>query len=292
MKRDARPLRAVSALLVCVAWAAPARAYECHEDFAAPAVRDGVLPDGGMPEDPAPPGGGDGRFFTGSVDDGHTCAVCHRGRESPEDLGVGLEIDEGLADGYTPNTTYRLVLTLPDDETSAGSIEVTNERGARVGRLALRDDLDETLDGCQPAGASHPCGADVPASDAAAITDLSAAVPAQDRVVASVDACGAQRLAVDWTAPESAAGPIRIHAVAVVSDASGDTRGDGTFAEARLVAPVGDAALGARVESSCAAYPARRTGGAVAPVAFLALLGLRAARRRRRQRRYSARRIT
>lgn len=243
-----------------------AQAYSCHEDFARPPI-----PPEGSPE-PVTYGGGGGRFFTGSVEDGLTCGVCHLGRDEP--IEATFTIDGPLEAGYVPGTTYRLELLLPEEEPRiAGSIEVTDVSGAGIGSLTLlAEDAQQALDRCQVA---HPCGADVPdPTQAASLSDVG-----EDRSVATVDACGATRLVVEWHAPPEAVGPVRIHAVAVASDASGDPTGDAAFAYATLVAPEGEVAMGADVAAACGI--AHRPPSDSGPFAWLALVVAWAARGRK-----------
>lgn len=208
-------------------------------------------------------GGGGGRYFTGSFNDGYSCNVCHRGEAPPRDG----ELSGLPTDGYAPGETYALELELPDGASAGAAVEITDENGNGMGTLEL-------IGGPQPADLCLPVDG-APAEEAAHLSDLP-----QSRRMATVDGCGATRLRFTWTAPATPPGPMWIHAGVVASDGSGDPTGDGVLLYSQVIPPFGDRAESSRVGSACAASPAR----AVEPtlLGLLALLTLVARGRRRR----------
>jgi len=202
-------------------------------------------------------GGGGSRHFTGSIGDGYTCAVCHRGGEVDP-----VEIQGVPYDGYVPGGTYEIEILLPPtpDATSL-SMELTDMRGAKVGSLLVPADLGEQ-DRCDDG------------------TDATGSVTLpNDRTVIAMDACGAERVRAMWTAPLEPPGAIWFHAVVVTADGSGDPEGDGVQAIAQVIPVAGTSAEATRIGSTaCSA-----TGSSPAPAAPIALaLGVLALRRRRR----------
>lgn len=202
------------------------RAYSGAETFGAAAVE----------------GGGGGRYFTGSLRDGYTCNVCHRGGEQPE-LQIG-----GLPEaGYIPGQTYDIVLRLPDEAAvTSAAVELTDGEGQRVGSVGLP---------AAPRG-DEVCGE--PAELASRVVDLPGG-----RSVVAMDACGARRVRVSWTAPPEPRGPVWFHAAAVAGNASNDPTGDGVRAYARVIPVQGGTATSAEVRSGCSASGTGQ-GGALA----------------------------
>ncbi len=199
-------------------------------------------------------GGAGGRFFTGAPDDGYGCAVCHDG-------GAAEVVVEGLPEGgFEPGADYDLALIFPDDARSAGAvIEVADERGEAVGALALVPE-SELEDGDR-------CRDDTPAV---------ALVPAEDRLVARAEVCGARRARVRWTAPDEPVSGVRLFASAVLGDDSGDPTGDPTVTlvrplRARSAPPLEAGRLGAR----CSAAAARTEAPALLLAALLLAVVLR-----------------
>jgi len=213
-------------------------------------------------------GGGGGRYFTGSVRDGFTCEVCHRGAAEPE-----VEITGLPEDGYVPGEIYDIELLLPDDASiTAASVEVTDPDGASTGGLELSttpapDEMCPPVEGgVEERAAQH---LDLPG----------------DREVVAMDACGARRLRVSWRAPEQPRGSAWFHAAAVAADASSDPEGDGVRVFTRVIPVQGGGAAGAEVASTCSAggRSATPVTGGLALAACLLVL------RRRRGRRDAAR---
>ena len=274
-----RPARGIAGLLagaVAFGPAAVAHAYSYHTSFDEPALAvdagappsDGGVADAGV-QDAGPlaaPGGGQGRYFTGAVRDGYTCAVCHVGGTPPDDAAFA-----GLPDdGYVPGTEYTLTLTLPSAPSVAGAIEITDALGDAAGTLAVKpedglEDADRCMDGAL----------------AGFVTDLP-----QSRSVANVDACGASRLQVLWTAPNENAGALWVNVVAVAGNGDGRASPpaddpeatDGVYALATLLPHYGDRPEVTRVTSCTASAPAR--GGT--PLFLLTVLLPLALLRRRR----------
>jgi len=232
--------RALLAALIALA-PAEAAAFSEYEEFERSAVE----------------GGGGGRYFTGSFNDGFSCNVCHRDAPPPTDGELtGLPLD-----GYVAGETYALELELPDGASGA-ALEVTDELGNGMGTLEL-------VGGPQPADLCLPVDG-APAEPAAHLNDLP-----QSRRVATVDGCGASRLRVTWTAPASPAGPMWLHAGVVASDGSGDPTGDGVLTYSQVIAPLGDRAERTRVGTGCATSPPSSTG-LLASFFFFGLLLVRA----------------
>jgi hypothetical protein len=205
--------------------------------------------------DPVLEGGAGGRFFTGAPGDGYGCAVCHDGGAA--EVGV-----EGLPEGgFEPGAEYDLALIFPADARSAGAvIEIADEMGEAVGALALVPEGElEDADRCR--------------DDAPAV----ALVPADDRLLARAEVCGARRARVRWTAPDGPVSGVRLFASAVLGDDSGDPTGDPTVTLVRPLrarsAPLLEAG---RLGTRCSAAAAR----ADAPLLLALALLLAIARRR------------
>ncbi len=205
-------------------------------------------------DDPAAEGGGGARHFTGSVQDGYTCAVCHRGREpDPVEL-TGLPLE-----GYVPGGAYEIEIIMPNAPASSLALELTDELGGGVGSLAL------------PAAPAGPelCTTGDPATSRVSLGD---------RAVIAMNACGAQRVRAIWTAPDQPLGPVWFHAVVVTGDDNSDTEGDGVEEIAHVIPVAGASAEAARVgTSACSA-----ARGAPSRLAWLLLPVLWLLARRRR----------
>jgi hypothetical protein len=200
--------------------------------LAGPSTANAYL-DGRTFEDEAVNGGGGGRLFTGAPRDGYDCSVCHRG-------GAPLAAElEGLpSEGWEPGRTYVLTIPFPDEVRNVGAvIEVANERGEGAGTLEGLASADLT-----PADL---CRGDAPAAHGVEI---------EGRAVARVDVCGAQRLAVRWTAPSTPVTSLRVFASLVASNDSGDPSGDSTGRIALALRARGEPDLeGGRLTAGCAA---------------------------------------
>lgn len=210
---------------------------------------------------PAVEGGGGERWFTGSADDGYSCAICHRGAEAPM---VQLR---GLPElGYVPGETYDIELTLPDAVTASATLELVDALGAGVGSLTLPATAAPDL--CAPVGGN-------PAAPAGSTADTR-----KGRRVAVVDACGAGRLRVSWTAPAQARGAVWVHAAVVAADGSGDPEGDGVRVITHVVPSYGNAPDATRVGSpACAAGHRSAPAPSAALAIVLVLLAVRSRRR-------------
>ncbi len=212
--------------------------------------------------EPAIDGGGGERWFTGSADDGYSCAICHRG--APEPM---VEL-RGLPElGYVPGETYDIEIPLPASITSSATLELVDALGSGVGSLTLP--AVSTPDLCASVGGAPP----EPASSTASTR--------RGRQVGVADACGADRLAVRWTAPAEARGPVWVHAAVVAADGSGDPEGDGVRVITRVIPSYGSAPDATRVGSpACAAGRRSAPAPGAALAIVLALLVRRSHRRR------------
>lgn len=238
---------ACAAMVIALAPASAARAYLDPARFSAPAIE----------------GGAAGRYFTGAPDDGYTCSVCHRGGGEPR-LALA-----GVPELWDPGATYELVLTLPEGARSAAAnLEIAGgEADGELGTLELVPDAElEAADRCRD---------DRPATSVVAL---------EGRLVARLEACGAARARVRWTAPATPRTDVRYFAAAVTANDSGDPTGDGA---ATLVAPLrargAPEPTGARIAQRCTIGHGR----AEAPWALIAALALLLAARgtKRRSRR-------
>ncbi len=155
-------------------------------------------------------GGGGGRHFTGSPQDGFTCAVCHRGGDAPV-----LEI-RGLPAFFKPGSRYDVEARWTAEADATASI-------------ALQLELI-TADGSHPDVAIAPLE-ELPATQRCdQQADGNAAVYATNvgrRRVIGVEDCGASAVGFSFTAPD--ASELVFALAAVRSDRSGTTEGDGVF---------------------------------------------------------------
>lgn len=219
----------------CVLFPSGARAFSNHESFSTPAVD----------------GGGGGRYFTGSIADGYTCAVCHRGGPIPADVTI-LGIPP---DGFVPGAVVNLTITV--DNGNAAAFEIVSETGAGAGTLDV-----------SPA----TCLADP------TVTPVWSASPGNGRTVAGLDGCSTNnRLQLAWTAPPTAE-PVWINFAVVGNDGgNGEPTDDGVYVYSYLLPPVGDGAESARVSAGCST--ASGPGSLFGPAVLTLLLGLFARRR-------------
>ncbi|MGE0792120.1 MAG: hypothetical protein AB7S26_40985 [Sandaracinaceae bacterium] len=237
-----------------------ASAFSNHLTFG----RDPIEPD---PMDPMmQSGGGGGRYFTGSVLDGYTCEVCHRGGPPLNNFAV----NGWPEDGYTPGGgDVAIEVRLPEARISAASIEVVTETGSGAGELVLEPNPQ----------ADDSCPAVPPemAYNAANVVEIP-----QSRTVAVMDACaGVRRLRVRWTPPAMNVGAVWLNVASVGSDGSGDPEGDTVYTHAFLTPPVGETVVPGRVMGGCHVSRDRTSPlpSACAAIAAIALL-VRARRRR------------
>ena len=169
--------------------------------------------------------------------------------------------------GYVPGETYDIEIPLPASITSSATLELVDALGSGVGSLTLP--AVSTPDLCASVGGAPP----EPASSTASTR--------RGRQVGVADACGADRLAVRWTAPAEARGPVWVHAAVVAADGSGDPEGDGVRVITRVIPSYGSAPDATRVGSpACAAGRRSAPAPGAALAIVLALLVRRSHRRR------------
>lgn len=252
----------LSALLLLVGAPSTAFAFKEFRQF-------GMTPLPEVPADPMlepdPPGGG-GRYFTGSLSDGHTCAVCHFGGPAPDSpLSVTINPDP-FEDGYRSGVEYTIAVSLPYMYNPAGGTDPTGSYAANfelvdlAGHGAGTITVEETP--CTIAGAD-PIGAHV------------ADLESPSRQVAGMSDCGPTLLRATWTAPDTATGPVWINVAGVSTDSGNDSPHDDTTSTyARIVPPLGGAPEAGRVDSTCNATAGRpaRTPSLLLLVALGALL--------------------
>jgi hypothetical protein len=176
-------------------------------------------------------GGGDGRFFTGSPADGHSCGVCHSGDVAP---GV---VFEGLPDFTEPFARYDVTVRWAQPEMShALQLELMSLTGQHPGvELSNADALppEARCEG-EPDGPSAVAAVDV-----------------GTRRVLGVQDCGARALTFSFVASEE---PLYFAVGVVRSDRSATPEGDGVLEHRSVLEPLhpssaGSCSFGA---SSCA----------------------------------------
>ncbi len=185
-------------------------------------------------------GGSGGRWFTGSVQDGFTCQVCHQGGEEPQLNFQGFP-DGGL---YFPGEAYNFVVTWPEEENRVGgALEFTDLAGKAVGELSLppTEDLE----------ASERCDVSVDASIATAVSLRP--LEEDEREVLHLARCGTTQLRFTWTAPAEGLGPIEFSSSFVLGNGSGDPTGDGSVAPHRIFQQAGVPEDVSTASSSCSA---------------------------------------
>ncbi len=190
----ALPLVAIAALTVALG---PARAH--------------AFSDPGRFDLAADAGGGGGRWFTGSPNDGFTCAVCHGEPDIPFEV-------RGLPEaGYRPGASYELSFDMGLSDGDRGMVlEVTDRDGGAIGTLSLLPDSEiADEERCRAEGGMLPEGA----------TELQ--TTADGRPLAIARACGARTSRLTWTAPsDPSAGTAWIHAAEVRGNGNGTSVGD------------------------------------------------------------------
>lgn len=205
-------------------------------------------------------GGGGGRYFTGSLRDGYNCAVCHRGAEAPNVSITGLP-----EDGYLPGETYDLEIVLPDAAVTSSVVELADAEGQMMGTMGLS----------AAPGVDEVCAAIAGEEPTLAATQVN--LP-EGREVVAMDACGARRLRLSWTAPAEPQGVVWFHAAVVAGNGEADTEGDGVRVYSRVIPVQGGSATSAEVEAGCSAGGRSGSGALV----LLAAAFIAARRRRRR----------
>lgn len=193
-------------------WPAAAWGYSAPGLYAGPAAADG---------------GGGGRYFTGSKNDGYACSVCHVGGEPPRVTFDGVPIG-----AYEPGAVYTFDLRVDPGGLTRVALtgEVVDGDGAGMGRLAIAP-KDLLTDEERCAGGGHG-GALFEAENG--------------RHIAALRDCTATRLRVQWTAPEAGRGPAFVHVAAVAADGEGTPEDDGVVRIAREVAELGAEGGGCR----------------------------------------------
>jgi len=187
-----------SALCPGTLWSVPALAYSGSVSFDIPAIA----------------GGGGGRRFTGSVQDGYTCTVCH---QQGDDIPLLIE---GLPrDGYEPEREYAIRISWPERPEglprSSFALEWTDPLGQVSGSLAIPP--------LSTWPASDLCDGDQsPETTSIMMRDYGDL----ERQVLSSDACARIGLNMLWTAPAAGAGTVRLQATAVHANFDGTPGGD------------------------------------------------------------------
>lgn len=194
-------------------------------------------------------GGGGGRYFTGSPEDGHTCVVCHGQVEDASATVFGLPVS-----GYLPGRTYDVELTWPDDGAARSTLlELVDETGQAAGDVSLLDESETS--------AAGRCGQQLEGGSAGYLREVGR------RQVLGLEDCGARSLRFRWTAP--AAGTVIFAGAIVRSNRNGDLDGDGVTELSAVFGPEGST-LGA---DGCSAGAA--AGGATLPWLLLAVYAVR-----------------
>ncbi|MDH5491165.1 MAG: hypothetical protein OEY14_04370 [Myxococcales bacterium] len=236
-----------------------ARAYDGIASFGAPAIE----------------GGGGGRYFTGSIRDGHACGVCHLepGARAPLE-GPEIRVAGLPSAGYLPGRTYEL--------------DVYWTPGAGVGAAASLELLSSWT--AESVGSmSLPPPAELSAGEFCAgrpATSLFEAEPT--RTLAILELCTVSRMRLRWTAPTAPSGPVWLSVAVVHADGDGLPGGD-AVSERRLFVPVANSPVeSSSVQLGCSLVRGAPLAHAAAPpwpelpLAGLGLLaGLLAWRRRR-----------
>ena len=112
------------AIIIGHAWSSSAKAYTSGGTFLTPISG---AAQGGQ-------GGGGGRWFTGSIRDGYTCAVCHQGGVPPLVQFTG----EPAGDIYAPGQMYTFDFVWPAEQsTLAAAIEFYDQSGNGAGEVLV-----------------------------------------------------------------------------------------------------------------------------------------------------------
>jgi len=142
--------------------------------------------------------GGPSAGYTGSPIDGIDCTDCHP--PGPATIVPGWISSNIPPEGYTPGTTYTIVLSTPDANTSKMGFQITAETpGAKVGAWIITNATRTQLKG--PAAVTH--------------------------TAAGTDPIGTPNTwTMDWVAPVAGTGTLNFFAAVNASDASGTNQGD------------------------------------------------------------------
>lgn len=201
-------------------------------------------------------GGGGGRYFTGSLSDGYTCAVCHSGGVAPEVVVRGLP-----SMGYAPDQLVEGELSFPTGAANhAVALEVTDGTGNDVGlELVPEAEIAPT----------ERCGAAPGGKRASYVTQVG------ERRVLGVEACEAR--AVRFRFRTKLLDRITVAATVLASDNSATVQGDGVTEFDQTL--YRDDSAAHRSSAGCSAL-ARESGAAGAWLGLLLLFARRFARRR------------
>lgn len=199
---------------------APARAFSDPERFMAPTHE----------------GGGGGRFFTGSMSDGFTCAVCHRGGTAPAVHVAGLP-----QTGFLPDQTIEVEVTFGSPGNHALALEVVDDAGRDLSLELLPE---------EQIAPTERCGAAPDGRRASYLTEVGA------RRILGVEACEATAVRFRFRTPRSARA--LLVATALSSDNSATIEGDGLTEIAQSLFQSGSTARAAS-NSGCSAA---NSGGA------------------------------
>ena len=224
--------------------AAPARAFSDPERFMAPTHE----------------GGGGGRFFTGSLSDGFTCAVCHRGGATPTVNIAGLP-----RTGFLPGQMVQVELSFGGLGNHSLALEMVDDAGRDLGLELLPE---------EQIAVTERCGAVQGARRASYLTQVGA------RRVLGLEACEARSVAFRFRTPQAARA--LFVASVLASDNSATIEGDGVTEIAQSLFQDGRSAAVASDSGCSAALPAQ--SGVLSSVALVALAALWRQRRSRRRR--------
>ncbi len=207
-----------------------------------------------------PPGGGGGRYFTGSPADGYTCKVCHRGGAAPPLRILGLPLS-----GYVPGTSYEVTVDWPDSlQHISLELEITDEAG--IGAGTVRTPPDKEL---QP---SELCmGTTIGAGTV---------LPILNRTIMQMPDCGAQQLRFLWTAPAQDRGPVRLAGSIVSTDNMQNIDGDGVADIMRVIGSPRTPSDTASQITGCSVQPSAAKHGGLGFGLLLGALALFLRRRR------------
>jgi hypothetical protein len=219
-------------------------------------------------ESPVSEGGGGGRFFTGSLADGYTCAVCHLS----EGAGPALSVRGLPADGYVEGAQYEVELAWSTSFTGLAAEIMTFERRTGGTLDAVSEDAIRSTDRCRFEGVEGP------RADSTHRTDAG-------RELLHVTACGASTARLLWTAPSFDLGPAWLEVAMVASDLSGDPLGDATATHRIALPPFGAPVEVAAVGGGCAVpgHPGGAAPAGLVAFAWIVLGGVRGGSSRRRK---------
>ncbi len=232
----------IAALLCLGLRSSPAAAYSDPERFEA------------TPEE----GGGGGRFFTGSPQDGYTCAVCHTGGAAPQVAIRGLP-----RAGYSPGQLVEVELAFaPGPSSHALALEVLDAAGQSL-ELEPLPEPEIT-----PA---ERCGSALDGKRATYLTRAGA------RRVLGVEACEARLARFRFRTTETPR--ILFVGTVLTSDSSATVAGDGVTEITEIVFRDGRAARA--VKAGCSVLPVGQRSASPADAgssrSLLLWLGLAAA---------------